>query len=118
MGKIGIKRIYEPPEPTDGQRILIDRLWPRGVAKEAAELTLWLREIAPSADLRKWFGHDPARFDAFRDRYRKELNENGEAVAALCDRAAKGDVTLLYGAHDETCNQAVVLAQYLREHCR
>ncbi|BAV66055.1 DUF488 domain-containing protein [Sphingobium cloacae] len=118
MGKIGIKRIYEPADRADGQRILVDRLWPRGVSKKEAELTEWCKDIAPSPALRKWFGHDPARFDEFRDRYRKELDGNGEAVAALCDRAAKGDLTLLYGAHDETCNHAVVLAQYLRAHCR
>ncbi|MGC4250918.1 MAG: DUF488 domain-containing protein [Sphingobium sp.] len=118
MGRIGIKRIYEPPDRKDGQRILVDRLWPRGVSKEAADLTLWFKEIAPSPALRKWFGHDPARFDAFRDRYRRELDGNEEAVATLCGMAAKGDVTLLYGAHDETCNHAVVLAQYLREHCK
>ncbi|WP_257540547.1 DUF488 domain-containing protein [Sphingobium sp. CFD-1] len=117
MGKIGIRRIYEPPAQADGQRILVDRLWPRGVTKEAADLTLWCREIAPSSALRKWFGHDPAKFDAFRDRYRRELDDNPDAVALLCDRAAKGDVTLLYAAHDERCNHAVVLAQYLRDRC-
>ena len=80
-GTLRLKRIYDAPTPADGQRILVDRIWPRGVKRETAALTLWLKEIAPTADLRKWFGHDPARFAAFRDRYRKELDANPQAVA-------------------------------------
>jgi uncharacterized protein YeaO (DUF488 family) len=112
-GTLRIKRVYEPVAKTDGQRILVDRVWPRGMTREKAALTLWLKDVAPSADLRKWFGHDPARFAAFRDRYRDELAANGEAVEVLCSHLDKGDVTLLYGARDTRHNQAVVLAEYL-----
>ena len=109
-----VKRIYEPPAPDDGQRVLVDRIWPRGVRKEDAALTLWLREIAPSNELRKWFGHEPARWVEFRKRYAVELDGNGEAVAQLRGLLGKGKVTLLYGAHDEVHNNAVALAGYLR----
>ncbi len=114
-GTLRIKRVYEPAAQTDGQRILVDRVWPRGMTHEKAALTLWLKEIAPSADLRKWFGHDPARFTAFRERYRGELAGDSEAVETLCRHMDAGDVTLLYGARDTQHNQAVVLAEYLAE---
>lgn len=114
-GSLRIKRIYEPAAGSDGQRVLVDRIWPRGVSREKAALELWLKDIAPSTELRKWFGHDPARFAEFRDRYREELDANREAVGQLCDLLGKGDVTLLYGAHDEEDNQAVVLAAYLKD---
>lgn len=114
-GALRIKRIYEPPARKDGQRVLVDRIWPRGVTREAAALDLWLKEIAPSTELRKWFGHDPSRYAEFRDRYRRELEAQPDAVAEICALAGKGDVTLLYGAHDEHANQAVVLAEYLAE---
>ncbi|MGH6782577.1 MAG: DUF488 domain-containing protein [Sphingomonadaceae bacterium] len=110
---IRIKRIYEAAAKADGQRVLVDRIWPRGVSREAADLTLWLKEIAPSTELRKWFGHDPARWDEFRHRYRAELDANPDAVRRLRELAAKGDVTLLYGARDTAHNQAVALAGYL-----
>ncbi len=111
---IVIKRIYEPAAATDGYRVLVDRLWPRGLAKSAAQLDDWLKDVAPSPELRHWFGHDPARFSAFEQRYRAELDEN-PAVATLLERAAAGRLTLLYGARDETHNQARVLAAYLTE---
>jgi uncharacterized protein YeaO (DUF488 family) len=112
---VAIKRVYEPPAETDGQRVLVDRLWPRGIAKEKAGLSLWLKEIAPSTELRKWFDHDPAKWAEFQKRFRAELDGNGEAVAELRNLVAKGKVTLLYSAHDEEHNNAVVLAAYLRE---
>lgn len=114
-GKVRIKRIYEPASGDDGQRVLVDRIWPRGISKEKAALDLWLKEVAPSTELRKWFGHDPERFSEFRDRYARELDDNPEPVAQLCDLLDKGDVTLLYGAHDEQDNQAVVLADYIHD---
>jgi uncharacterized protein YeaO (DUF488 family) len=106
-----IKRVYEPAEERDGTRILIDRLWPRGVKKSAVDL--WLRDVAPSDELREWFHHAEQKWTAFRTRYRKELAANTDAVAAL-RKAVKGTATLLYGARDEKHNQAVVLAEYLR----
>ena len=109
-----VKRIYEPPAPDDGQRVLVDRIWPRGVSKEEAALALWLKEIAPSDELRKWFGHQAARWAEFQKRYRAELDGNGEAVAQLRGLLRHGKVTLLYGAHDEAHNNAVALAGYLR----
>ncbi|MER9019362.1 DUF488 domain-containing protein [Mesorhizobium sp. M0898] len=112
--ELAVKRIYEPPAPDDGQRVLVDRIWPRGVRKEDAALTLWLKDIAPSNGLRKWFGHEPARFAEFQRRYRDELDRNGEAVAELRALLREGKVTLLYGAHDEAHNNAVALASYLR----
>jgi uncharacterized protein YeaO (DUF488 family) len=109
-----VKRIYEPPAADDGQRVLVDRIWPRGVSKEHAALALWLKDIAPSDGLRKWFGHEPARWEGFQARYGTELDGNGEAVAQLRGLLNKGKVTLLYGAHDEAHNNAVALARYLR----
>ncbi|WP_192256579.1 DUF488 domain-containing protein [Mesorhizobium silamurunense] len=111
---IAVKRIYEAPEKTDGQRVLVDRIWPRGVAKKDAALTLWLKDIAPSDELRKWFGHEPERWADSQKRYRAELDRNEEAVAQLRDVLREGKVTLLYGAQDEAHNNAVALAGYLR----
>ncbi|HEX4508337.1 MAG TPA: DUF488 domain-containing protein [Alphaproteobacteria bacterium] len=111
---IRIKRIYEPAAKGDGTRVLVDRIWPRGLAKEKAALDLWLKAIAPSTDLRKWFGHDPARWDEFRERYGRELDGNEEAVGQLESMIANGPVTLLYSAHDAEHNQAVALADYLK----
>jgi uncharacterized protein YeaO (DUF488 family) len=108
-----IKRIYEPPASDDGQRVLVDRIWPRGVSKENAALTLWLKEIAPSDELRKWFGHEPERWAEFQRRYRAELDGNGEVVAKLRAMLRDSKVTLLYGAHDEAHNNAAALAGYL-----
>jgi uncharacterized protein YeaO (DUF488 family) len=112
--KIRIKRIYEKPSREDGVRVLVDRVWPRGVSKDEAKLTIWHKEIAPSAALRKWFGHDPDRWDEFRRKYRAELDDNAEEVKRLRDTLGRGTATLLYGAKDESHNQAVVLAEYLR----
>lgn len=108
-----IKRIYEPAAKDDGLRILVDRVWPRGISKETAALTVWLKEIAPSNALRKWFGHDPARWEEFRKRYRAELDANPEAVGELRDLMRKGRVTLLYGARETQFNQARALMDYL-----
>ena len=110
-----IKRIYEPPERADGFRVLVDRIWPRGVSKGAAHLDLWLKEIAPSTELRKWFGHDPKRWSAFSGKYQKELSEKRDLVRQLKTlEADHGTVTLLYGAHDPSHNQAVVLSHVLK----
>lgn len=111
--KLAIKRVYEPPAAGDGHRILVDRLWPRGLSKEKAHVDLWLREVAPSTTLRRWFGHDPEKWDEFQRRYREELAANEEAVASLKEAIGKGPATLLYGAHDEQHNQAVVLRDLL-----
>ena len=110
---VRLKRAYEPRAPSDGTRILIDRLWPRGVSKAAAALDQWTRELAPSTELRKWFGHDPARWQEFRRRYAAELREHGAALRALRDQARQGPVTLVYSAHDEAHNDAVVLREVL-----
>lgn len=115
---IRIKRAYDPPQKSDGARVLVDRLWPRGIRKERAALTLWLKDIAPSTELRQWFGHDPSRWKEFERRYRAELAHNEEAVARLADLLKLGPVTLLYGAHDPAHNQALVLAAFMREHLK
>jgi uncharacterized protein YeaO (DUF488 family) len=112
-GNIALKRVYEPVSDGDGQRVLVDRLWPRGVTKEKAHLALWLKEIAPSSELRKWFHHEVRNWDEFRERYRAELIGNEAAVRELEALIAKGKVTLLYGAQDEEHNQARVLLDYL-----
>ena len=110
---IRIKRAYEPPARDDGARILVDRVWPRGLRKEALALDLWLKDIAPSAQLRKWFDHRSARFAEFARRYHVELEANPDAVAQLQPWLRKGRVTLVYGARDETHNQAAVLRDWL-----
>jgi uncharacterized protein YeaO (DUF488 family) len=111
---IRLKRAYEPAKRTDGTRVLVDRLWPRGLSKEKARIDHWLKEIAPSTSLRKWFGHDPARWEGFRERYRRELDENAGEVGKLRALARRGTVTLVYSAKDEVHNQAVALRDYLR----
>lgn len=111
---IQIKRAYEPANPADGCRVLVDRVWPRGRTKEQVACDLWLKEIAPAAELRKWFNHDRAKWTEFQQRYRDELSVN-PGIKELLDRAAKGRLTLVYGAHDTECNQAVVLRNYLLE---
>lgn len=110
---IHLKRIYSPPAPDDGRRVLVDRLWPRGLRKADAHVDVWLKEIAPSSELRTWFGHDPARLDEFTRRYEAELNGNETAVRRLDDILDEGRVTLLYAARDPHCNQAEVLAAYM-----
>lgn len=116
--KTRIKRVYEPADHSDGYRILVDRLWPRGLTKERAAVDEWLRDVAPSAELRRWFGHDPARWSEFKRRYRLELHEGPAATALrrLREVAAGQRVTLLYGARDVTHNHAVVLLELLGSH--
>lgn len=111
--KLLIKRAYEPALPEDGARFLVDRLWPRGVRKEALILTGWLKEVAPSDALRRWFGHDPERWEEFRRRYQQELKSHRSVLQPLCDALKRGPVTLVYSAHDEAHNQAVVLREFL-----
>ncbi|SEA54642.1 DUF488 domain-containing protein [Nitrosospira multiformis] len=110
-----LKRVYEPSDKNDGTRILVDRLWPRGMTKAKAGVDIWLKELAPSAGLRKWFGHDPDKWTEFKKRYRAELEENDEQLARLREEIKKGAVTLLYGAKDEEHNDAVVLAEFLHD---
>lgn len=114
--RIRIKRVYDPLEDKDGARVLVDRLWPRGLSKEAAALTLWLKEAAPSPELRTWFGHDPVRWEEFRRRYLAELAHNDNALGQLLALARRDPVTLLYAAHDTQHNNAIVLAAYLSDH--
>jgi uncharacterized protein YeaO (DUF488 family) len=111
---VRLKRAYEPPAASDGYRVLIDRLWPRGVTREDARLDEWARELAPSAELRKWFAHDPARFAAFRRRYTEELGAQQAKLRELRRRARAGTLTLVYGARDVEHNDAVVLSEILR----
>ena len=117
--RIWIRRAYDPPSPVDGHRVLIDRLWPRGINKRELRIDAWAREVAPSDDLRRWFAHDPARWDEFRARYRAELQAAGGDAAgqvdALLDRLAAGRVTLVFGARDAAHSNAVVLRELLEE---
>ena len=110
---IQLKRAYEKPSRKDGLRILVDRLWPRGLTKERAAIKLWLKDVAPSTDLRKWFGHDPAKWKEFQERYRKELRQKKEALDLLKKNAKERTVTLVYGARDEEHNEALVLKKIL-----
>lgn len=114
---VALKRAYEPVEEADGYRVLVDRLWPRGVRKDAAHLDAWLKDIAPSAELREWFGHDPKRWSQFRLRYRKELRAQPAKTLLddLAQRVHRGRVTLVYAAHDEIHNGAVVLRELIEE---
>jgi len=110
---VRLKRAYDPPEKADGTRILVDRLWPRGVSKAEARLDEWIKEIAPSAELRTWFGHDPERWAEFRRRYRDELAQHSEVLKNLRRRARAGPITLVYSARDEAHNDAIVLRDVL-----
>lgn len=110
-----IKRAYEPASRTDGKRILVDRLWPRGVSKEKLDAE-WMKAVAPSTELRTWYGHEPARWDGFRQRYFAELDAQPEVLAPLREALRHGRVTLVYGARDPEHNQAVALAEYLKKH--
>ena len=110
--QIRTKRVYEPPAPEDGMRVLVDRLWPRGLKKETAAVALWLKAAAPSAELRRWFAHDPARWEEFRRRYAAELEQSRAALAPLL--AGEGALTLLFAAHDRERNNAVALAEWLQ----
>jgi uncharacterized protein YeaO (DUF488 family) len=110
---IHLKRAYEAASKDDGLRILVERLWPRGVSKQKAKIDLWLKDVAPSTELRKWFGHDPDRWPGFRKRYTAELKEKGDVLALLKHRADEGPVTFVYAAHDEEHNSARVLKEFL-----
>ena len=115
LADVRIKRVYEPAQPADGYRVLIDRLWPRGISKDRARLDEWARNLAPSDQLRRWFGHDPDKFRQFRERYREELSHQADEIQRLRARAADGPLTLVYAARDEQHNDAVVLAELLRD---
>ncbi len=113
MKRIILKRVYEEAADNDGYRLLIDRIWPRGVSKEKADLDEWNKEVAPSHELRKWFGHDPDRFEEFAKRYRKELEGKKEELKKIKETARKHQICLLFGAKDEVHNQAVVLKEVI-----
>jgi uncharacterized protein YeaO (DUF488 family) len=115
MLDVRIKRIYDEPDRSDGYRVLIDHVWPRGVSRERARLDEWARELAPSDALRRWFSHDPARFDAFRARYRRELVDRRDHVLKLARRARSRPVTIVYAARDQQHNNAVVVAELVRD---
>lgn len=112
---IRTQRVYDAPEVGDGTRILVDRVWPRGMSRERLNADLWLKEVAPSTELRKWFAHDPAKWTGFQTRYRKELEDRPEPVTLLLMAALEGPLTLLYSAKDTEQNQAVALRAYLQE---
>lgn len=112
-GNVKLKRAYEAAEPADGIRILVDRLWPRGVSKDEAAVDQWVKDVAPSTELRKWFGHDPARWDEFRKRYVAELEQHPDQLKELRGLARRSPITLVYSAHDETHNDAVVLRDFI-----
>jgi len=121
MKELRIKRIYEAIEEQDGYRVLTDRLWPRGIAKAKPAIDLWEKTVAPSTELREWFGHIPERFPEFTERYLQELEDNSDATkfVELCQKQLeKSNVTLLYGAKDEVHNQAVVLQNFINQHLR
>lgn len=112
--KLHLKRAYDPPAQSDGERILVDRIWPRGVSKEKASIDLWLKEIAPSTELRRWYGHKPERWQEFRQRYYTELKQRPEVVAQLREELRKGPVTLVFGAKDVEHSNAEALREYLK----
>lgn len=113
-----MKRVYDEPAKADGTRVLVDRIWPRGVRKDEAAIDEWLKEIAPSTELRKWFGHSPERWEEFRRRYEAELSENEDAVERLLDLCRKGDVTLVYAARDDEHSNARVIKELLERRLR
>jgi uncharacterized protein YeaO (DUF488 family) len=110
---IDVKRAYDPPAKGDGYRVLVDRIWPRGIAKNDLQIDDWQKDLAPSANLRKWFGHDPGKWDAFKERYARELEERSEALGELVEKARAGSVTLVFGAKDTEHNNAVALKENL-----
>lgn len=112
---VSLKRAYEPPNRSDGYRILVDRLWPRGISKEQLHLDLWIKEVAPSTALRKWFGHDPAKWEGFKRKYFRELDRSRDALQPILAFLSRSRVTLLYGARDARFNHAVALREYLEE---
>jgi uncharacterized protein YeaO (DUF488 family) len=112
---IKVKRVYEDSEPGDGTRFLVERLWPRGMKKESLHMEAWLKDVAPSADLRRWFGHDPAKWTEFKRRYFAELDSRPEALQPIIEASRRGDVTLLYSAHDTEHNNAAALKKFVEE---
>lgn len=110
---IKLKRAYDPPGKEDGFRVLVDRVWPRGVSRDEAALDSWMKDVAPSDELRRWFDHDPEKWHEFRERYARELEEKEDAVESLREKARDGTLTLVYGARDRRHNQAVVLRDHL-----
>ena len=113
MATITLKRVYDPPAKSDGMRILVERLWPRGMRKEEAKIDFWVKELAPSADLRRWYGHDPEKWPEFRKRYRRELTKHKETIEAFRNEHLKGDVTFVFAARDLERNSALVLKAFL-----
>jgi uncharacterized protein YeaO (DUF488 family) len=113
-----LKRVYDDPSSADGFRVLVERLWPRGLSKERAAVDLWLKEVAPSPELRKWFGHEPAKWEQFQKRYRKELDENEEAVRLLKQKGKHGTITLVYAARDDEHSGALALKRFLEGRLR
>lgn len=113
---IHLKRAYDKPAKRDGLRILVERLWPRGVSKEKAAIDLWLKDVSPSPELRTWFGHDPEKWDGFKKRYRAELEKKGDLLVLLRHRTTEGPVTFVYAAHDEEHNSALLLKEFLEKH--
>jgi uncharacterized protein YeaO (DUF488 family) len=116
MMTIKIKRVYEPPSPSDGQRILVDRLWPRGIAKASAKIDLWIKEIAPSNALRKWYAHDPQKWPEFKRKYFAELETNGEVLKSFLAQISKGEVTFLFSSKEMHLNNALALKEYVEQH--
>ena len=112
---VNLKRAYEKPSKDDGERILVERLWPRGLTKLQAKIDLWLKDVAPSTELRRWFGHDPKKWDEFRRRYQKELKNKDELIKLLKRKAKNGTITLIYAARDEEHNGALVLKRFLKQ---
>ena len=110
---IRVKRVYEEPEESDGRRVLVDRLWARGLSKEKAKMNVWIKEVAPSTELRRWYGHDPKKWDEFKSRYAAELKSNPDQVAAILEELKAGTVTFLYSSKEEKLNNAVVLKEYI-----
>lgn len=113
-----VKRVYDTVSDEDGFRILVDRLWPRGISKERAKLALWLKDIAPSDGLRKWFGHDQKKWSEFKEKYHKELGDKASLISLVLEKMSSGNVTLLFGAKDEKFNNAVALKEYIAERQR
>jgi uncharacterized protein YeaO (DUF488 family) len=113
---ISVKRVYDPPSRSEGVRFLVERLWPRGIRKDDLKLDGWLKDAAPSTELRKWFAHDPARWKEFQDRYRKEIEGKKDSWGPIVEAARKGNLTLLYSARDTEHNNAVALKAFLEEH--
>ena len=108
-----MKRAYDPPSEDDGFRILVDRIWPRGMSRDQIQIDLWLKDVAPSNELRRWFGHDPSRWDEFKERYHQELADKDDLIDQISEKVSSGDVTLVFGAKDEKLNNAVALKEYL-----